>query len=135
MAYINGSSMLLLIDGTAVGSTKTCSLSISNETPDTSNKDSGGWATHLPGGGQRAAEGSFELLEDPTDTYGVNELFDLINTRSDFEFQITNSVASSDIFIGTATITSLEITYEMEQPVGVSGSFKVNGAPQRVSET
>lgn len=135
MAFINGSSMLLLIDGTAVGSTKTCQLSISNDTPDTSNKGSSGWATHLAGGGQRSAEGSFEMLEDPTDTYGVDELFDLIDNRSDFDFQITDSVASTKIFIGTATITSLEVVYEMEQPVGVSGSFKVNGAVQRVAET
>lgn len=135
MAFINGSSMLMVIDGNAVGSTKTCSLSISNDTPDTSNKGSGGWATHLAGGGQRSAEGSFDMLEDPNHTMGVDELFALINTRADFDFQITDSQAGSDIFIGTATITSLEVQYEMEQPVAVSGSFKVNGAVQRVSET
>lgn len=135
MAKINATSFLLLIDGTALGSTTNASISISVELPDTSTKDSGGWAEHLAGGGMRSATGSFEGLEDPTNTVGVNELFNLIDTRADFDFQITDSTPGSDIWTGTATIDSLEMDYEMESPVSVSGSFKVNGALVRATET
>lgn len=135
MAKINGTSFLLLVDGNAIGSTRTSSLNISVDLPDTSTKDSGGWEENLSGGGMRSATGSFDGLEDPTATVGVNEIFDLINTRADFEFQLTDSQAGSDIWTGTATIDSLEINYEMEQPVSISGSFKVNGALTRTTET
>lgn len=135
MAKINGTSFLLLLDGTALGSSRTASISFSVEAPDTTTKDSGGWAENLAGGGLRSAEGSFEGLEDATDTYNVNELFDLINTRADFDFQLTDSQAGTDIWTGTATITNLEINYEMEQPVSISGSFRVNGQPSRTTET
>lgn len=135
MAKINGTSFLLLVDGNAIGSTRTSSLNISVDLPDTSTKDSGGWEENLSGGGMRSATGSFDGLEDPTATVGVNEIFDLINTRADFEFQLTDSQPGSDIWTGTATIDSLEINYEMEQPVSISGSFKVNGALTRTTET
>lgn len=135
MAKINGTLFQLLVDGVAIGSTKTASISISVDLPDITTKDSGGWEEHLAGGGLRGATGSFEGLEDPTDAVNVNELFDLVNTRSDFAFQLTDDTPGSSIWTGTATIDSLEQNYEMEQAVSVSGSFKVNGALVRATET
>lgn len=135
MAKINGTSFLLLVDGTAIGSTRSCSISVNVDTPDTTTKSSGGWAENLAGGGLRDATISFEGLEDPTDTLGVDEVFDLINNRSDFDFQITTSSAGDKIWTGTATIQTLEQNYEMEQPVSVSGTAKVNGALVRATET
>lgn len=135
MAKINGTSFLVLVDGTAIGSTRTANINISVEAPDTTTKGSGGWAENLAGGGLRSAEGTFDGLEDPTDTVGVNEIFNLINTRADFDFQITDSNPGSDIWTGTGTITSLEVNYEMEQPVSISGTFRVNGALVRATET
>lgn len=135
MAKINGTSFLLLVDGVAIGSTRTCSITINNEAPDTTTKDSGGWEENLPGGGLRNANISFEGLEDPANTVGVDEIFDLINNRADFDFQITTDSAGDKIWTGTATITSLEQAYEMEQPVSVTGTAKVNGALTRATET
>lgn len=132
---INGSSFLLLIDGNPIGASTSSSMTIEVETPDTSTKDSGGWAEHLPGGGQRSASGETEGFEDPSKTMNVDELFNLISNRSDFDFQLTNSESGSEIWIGVATITNLEINYEMEQPVSLSFSWQVNGPVQRVTET
>jgi len=135
MAKINGSNFLLFIDGVALGSTKSSSLNISVDIPLTSTQQSGGWEQNLPGGGMRSAEGSFDGLEDPADTVGVNEIYDLINTRADFEFQITDDEAGSEIWTGTGTVSNLTVNYEMEQPVSISGTFKVNGVLVRATET
>ncbi len=135
MAKINGTSFLLLIDGVAVGSTRTSSLTVNVDIPDTTTKDSGGWAENLAGGGLRSANGAFDGLEDPTDTLSVDEVFDLINTRADFAFQLTDSQAGTMIWTGNATIESLEMNYEMEQPVSVSATFRVNGQLTRATET
>jgi len=135
MAKINGSSFLLFIDGVALGSTKTSSINISVDIPLTSTQQSGGWETNLAGGGMRSAEGSFDGLEDPSDTVGVNEIYDLINTRADFDFEITDDTAGSNIWTGTATVSNLTVNYEMEQPVSISGTFKLNGVLVRATET
>lgn len=135
MAKINGTSFLLLVDGTAIGSTRTCSIDINVDTPDTTTKDSGGYEQNLPGGGLRGATISFDGLEDPANTLGVDELFDLINNRADFDFQITTSSAGDKIWTGTATMQNLSQNYEMEQPVSVSGTAKVNGTLVRATET
>jgi len=132
---INGSSFLLLIDGNPVGASTSSSMTIEVDLPDTSTKDSGGWAEHLAGGGQRSASGETEGFEDPSKTYNVNELFELIESRADFDFQLTDSKSGSDIWIGKATISNLEINYEMEQPVSLSFSWQVNGPVQRITET
>lgn len=132
---INGSSFLLMIDGNAIGASTSSTMTIEVETPDTSTKESEGWAEHLTGGGQRSASGETEGFEDPSKNFNVNELYDLIDQRSDFDFQLTDSEAGSDIWVGKATVTNLEINYEMEQPVSLSFSWQVNGKVERVAET
>ncbi len=135
MAKINASSFLLFIDGNPIGASTSSTLTIEVETPDTSTKDSEGWAEHLAGGGQRSSNGSTEGFEDPSKQVNVQELYDLIDNRSDFDFQLTDDTAGSNIWIGKATITNLEMEYEMEQPVSLSFDWKVNGKVERVVES
>lgn len=135
MAKINATKFLVYVDGNAIGSTTNASISINVDLPSTTTKDSAGWEEHLAGGGLRGATGSFEGLEDPTDTVSVTEIFDLIDSRSDFTFQLSTGEAGDDVWQGTATINQLDVDYEMEQPVGVSGGFKLNGALTRVTLT
>ncbi len=135
MAKINGTSFLVYLDGNPIGSTTNATISITVDEIPTTNKGSGGWAEQIAGGGLRSAEGTFEGLEDPDDTVGVNEIFDLMDTRADFDFQITDNTAGSDIWTGTATVMNLEVNYEMEQAVSISGTFRVNGQLTRATET
>lgn len=134
MAKINGSKFILHLDGSAIGSSTSVSLSITNDLPDTTTKDSGGWAEHLAGGGLRGASGSVDGFEDPADTYGLDELFSLLSNRSDFDATIIDVTAASTLkgFSFSATISDLEVTYELEQPVGLSFSFQANGEVTRV---
>lgn len=134
MAKINGSKFILHLDGSAIGSSTSVSLSITNDLPDTTTKDSGGWAEHLAGGGLRGASGSVDGFEDPADTYGLEELFSLLSNPSDFDATIIDVTPGSTLkgFSFKATISDLEVTYEMEQAVGLSFSFQANGEVTRV---
>lgn len=135
MSKINGTLFRVYVDGNKVGSTTSCSISLEVDLPETTTKDSEGWAEHLIGGGLRSATGSFEGFEDPSDQYNVDELFDLLDQRVDFDVQIKTENAGDSIWIGKATISNLELEYEMEQPVTISGEFQFNGRPQRVPLT
>lgn len=134
MAKINGSKFILHADGSAIGSSTSVSFSITNDLPDTTTKGSGGWAEHLAGGGLRGASGSVDGFEDPIDAYGLDELFSLLSNRSGFDATIIDVTAASTLkgFSFKATISDLEVTYDLEQAVGLSFSFQANGEVTRV---
>lgn len=134
MAKLNGALFILHADASAIGSTTSVSLSIDVDLPETTTKGSGGWAEHLIGGGTRSASGSVEGFEDPAETYGVDDLYELINSRSDWDAKIIDITAASTNkgFEFSATISSLEITYDNEQPVSLSFDFQANGEVKRV---
>ena len=133
MAKINATRFLVYVNGTAIGSTTTASISVEVDLPSTTTKDSGGWAEHLQG--LRNASGSFEGLEDPTQTMGATELFDLITNRTKFDLLLVTDTAGEDGFSASASISNLEFEYEMEQPVSLSGSFTVDGELTRRANT
>lgn len=133
MAKINATRFLVYVNGTAIGSTTTASISVEVDLPSTTTKNSGGWAEHLQG--LRNASGSFEGLEDPTETMGATELFDLINNRSKFDLLLVTDTAGDEGFSASASISNLEFEYEMEQPVSLSGSFTVDGQLTRRANT
>ena len=135
MAKENASLFFLFADGNSVGASTTFSWSMANELPDTSNRDSGGYAEHLIGGGLRTTTGSCELFQDPALTLNAEELFDFLDQRSDFTAKIAKAEVGTLGFTGTATISNLEIVYEFEQPVGVSFDFQINGSWQKFTTT
>lgn len=135
MAEENASLFFLFVDGNAVGSSTNFNWSGATDLPDTSNRDTGGFSTHLPGGGLRTVTGSCELFQDPSKTLNAEELFDLFSDRSDFTCKIAQNTAATLGFTGTATLSNIEISYEFEQPVGVSFDFQVNGSWTKFTTT
>ena len=133
MAEQNGSIFFLNIDGNPVGASTSFSWAESVDLPDTSNRDTAGFATHLQG--LRSISGSCDLFSDPSLTVNVEELFDLINTRSDFTCLIIPVASGTLGFTGTASISNLEMTFDFEQPVGVSFSFQVNGQWSKITQS
>lgn len=128
MAKINGTLYLLTVGGDAIGATTNCTLSYNADLPETTTKDSGGWAEHLQG--LRSAEGSIEGLYDPTETYGLEEILSAIQNRTDLVCELIASTAAGSLAIEfNASWNNAEITMEMENPVGISASFTVNGTP------
>jgi TP901-1 family phage major tail protein len=125
MAKINGTLYLVDIDGVTVGSTTNASITINQDLPETTTKGSGGWREVLAG--LRSWEGSFEGLYDPTDTYDVKSLADEIVNRSSFTVVFDSSTAGDVDFTGTAYLSNVEFSAEMESPVSFSASFTGDG--------
>ncbi len=135
MAKENGSIFFLNVDGNPVGATTSFSWSASVDLPDTTTRDSGGFAEHLTGGGLRTITGSCDGFQDPAATVSTTELYALISGRADFTCLIIPEANGTKGFTGEATISDLEITYDMEQPVALSFSFQVNGSWTEVTQS
>lgn len=135
MAKENGSTFILNIDGVPVGATTSFNWSSDVDLPSTTTRNSGGFAEHLPGGGLRTTSGSCDGFSDPAETLNVEELYDLISGRTDFTCVIAPATAAQLGFTGEATISNLEITYDMEQPVALSFSFQINGTWAKFTTT
>lgn len=133
MAEQNGSIFFLNVDGNPVGATTSISWAADVDLPDTSNRDTNGWATHLQG--LRTVSGSCAGFSDPEKTVSVEELYDLISSRSDFTCLIIPEASGTLGFTGDASISNLEITMDHEQPVALSFNFQVNGAWSKITQS
>ena len=128
MGVINGTTMLLLVDGTTVGCTRSATLNINNDAPDSSCKSSSGWASHILG--QRSWDVSFDGLYDPAGAFNFEALFDEIYERDEtliMEFAQVDGTGGGEVYRGNCLITSLSMTADMEQPVTYSGTLTGTG--------
>ena len=137
MAKINGTLFLLYLyiddQWQHIGSTTTTSLEITQDTPDATTKDSNGWAENIPG--IRSGSGSFGQLYDPTNTLSVTDIFKLISERKTALLKISQDpilAQGSEYFQFEANLTNLAMNFDMEQPVGVEGSFNSTGEVKSV---
>lgn len=127
----NGTDLLLKIsaDGgtpTIIGHATTASLSLSQDLPEATTKDSQGFAEHISG--LRSGEISFEGLVSYTDSQNVKELTEFIINRTKIDWTLATSTSGDQILSGEAFLASCEISSEMESPVTYSGSLTVTGA-------
>ena len=128
MAVINGTSMLLLLDGNAIGCTKSCTLNINNATGDASCKDSSGWWNGILT--QRDWDISFDGMYDPSGSYNFEYLFDEIYERDATliaEFAQIDGTGGGEVYRGTVLVTNLTMSAPMEDVVTYSGTLKGTG--------
>jgi hypothetical protein len=111
----NGTNLLLSVEGTNLGHTTSCSLSLSTDLPEATTKDSSGFQEVIAG--VMSGEISFDGLVTYDDTSNVTELADFLLART----QLTC------IFTAEGFISSLEQSAEMESPVSYSGSITLTG--------
>jgi hypothetical protein len=110
----NGTDLLLKVSSTDgaeanIGHTTSCTISLSNDLPEATTKDSGGFQEVIAG--VRSGEISFEGL--------------LARTKLFFEF---GTAATGDqLYSGAGFLSSLEVSAEMESPVTYSGSITITG--------
>ena len=129
MAVINGSTMLLILDGKTIGATKSCTLNINNATGDGSNKDSAGWWNGILT--QRDWDISFDGLYDPLGTYNFEYLFDEIYERDSTliaELAQIDGTGGGEVYRGNVLVTNLTMTAPMEDTVTYSGTLKGTGS-------
>jgi hypothetical protein len=127
MAKLNGTSMLVVVDGVAIGGTKSFTLDIKQANGDASSKDSAGWTNRIPG--KRDWSVSFDGLFDPSGVNNFEQLYDDINARNKvyLEMATVDGTGGGEVYKGYAYASSLTMTAGLEEPVTISGTFEADG--------
>lgn len=121
MAKINGSDLLVYADGTLIAYQKTCTVNWEQELPDTSNKESGGWAEHM--NGTRSATCDFDALYSTTGL-SADDLIAYITSRTSCILTIDGGGYP---IVGEARAKNLSLNATNEEAVTVAGSFNFDG--------
>lgn len=122
----NGTNLLLKVEGSVVGHTTSCTLTVNLDAADATTKDSSGWAESIAG--LKSGELSFDGLVDYSDANNSEQLLDLLIARTKIDWVFGTSASGDSIYQGEGFITSLEQTGEMEAAVSYSGTITVTGA-------
>jgi predicted secreted protein len=128
----NGTDLLLkLTDGTTIAASTTighstsCTLTLSNDLPEATTKDSNGFQEVIAG--VKSGEISFEGLIAYDDDANPVDFADILIARRAVSWSF--GTANSDpIYSGSGFLSSVEMSAEMESPATYSGSITVNGA-------
>jgi len=126
MAVFNGTNLILSIEGTTVGHTTSCSISLSTDLPDATTKDSSGWNEVIAG--VKSGEISFDGLVDYSDSANANEIADYLIAGTQVTCVFGTSTSGERIYTAEGYVNSIEISAEMESPVSYSGSITLTGA-------
>ena len=134
MAQVNGTLMTVYYDSTSlILSTTDCTLNVNQDLPTTTNKDSGGWASHINGlkdwtidfSGMYEAAGTGET---------TNELIAIIvaaTTAVTVKFGTSASAASG--WTGSGTLSNMTLDAPTEGPATASGTIVGTGALAAIS--
>lgn len=130
MAKVNGTLYAVLSGTDRVLYLTSCSLTLSQNLADTSNKESGGWAEHI--NGLRSASIPFEGVYDETliSAAGLTPAAIvglIIDRTADSVIKWTADSGTSG-FTGNGTFENITISAPMEEGVKFSGNIKFNGA-------
>ena len=137
MAQINGTLVLLQDDGTAFGFVTDSTLNVNMDLPDSSTKDSSGWAEHITG--QRSWDVSVDGFASFGTTDNTATFFDYIADRTDVDIEFQPDTASADVtgavnaFTGTASMGSVSFGAPNEDTATISGTFTGNGTLTRTA--
>ena len=124
---INGTAILLKIEGTTIAKLVSNSFNLNRATIDVSNKDSGGWQESLYGQGSATIDFEGVFAEDGS--WGFDEAYTAITTKAVLTARIATSVTGDKYYEAECLLTSLTQTAPMEDKVTFSGSLLMTGAP------
>jgi predicted secreted protein len=122
----NGTNLLLKVEGTVVGHTTSCTLSVTNDMADATTKDSSGWSESLAA--LKSGEISFDGLVDYSDANNAEQLLDLLIARTQVTCVFGTATTGDSIYTAEGFISSLEQSAEMEAAVTFSGTITLTGA-------
>jgi len=125
-SVFNGTNLILTVEGTALGHTTSCSLSLSNDLPEATTKDSNGFQEVIAG--VISGEISFDGLVDYSDSANAIELADYLLARTQITCVFGTAVTGDDVYTAEGFLSSVEQSAEMESPVSYSGSITLTGA-------
>ena len=125
-SVFNGTNLLLSVEGNTLGHTTSCSLSLSNDLPEATTKDSNGFQEVIAG--VISGELSFDGLVDYSDTTNSIALADYLLARTQITCVFGTAETGDAIYTAEGYLSSVEQSAEMESPVSYSGSITLTGA-------
>jgi predicted secreted protein len=128
MALINGTNLVIKVGGVPLLKATTASLEMSVDMPDATTKDSAGWAEFFAG--VRSWTLSSDGLIDYATSASVetDELVAMLIARNTVSVTFSTSTAGDMLLSGSAYVSSISQTADMESPSGFSVSFQGTGA-------
>jgi len=119
---INGTNLLVYVNGTAIACATSHSLSMSMSSIDTTCKDSGGWTSSIAGLKEWSIDG--EALTEFDATYGFNDLVTIWKAGTEVTVRFSTNVTGDKYFEGKAYITDLSEDAAMEDVTTYSFTFQ-----------
>jgi predicted secreted protein len=123
---MNGTLLLLYVEGTVIAKTTSHSLSVNHSLRETTNKDSAGWKDNLEG--LRDWSIDCDALHAEDNAFGLEDLLDFVLTRTQVTLKFSTEVSGDVKYSGEAWITSVSENAGVEDNVSYSVSFEGTGA-------
>ena len=127
MAKVNGTNLVVVVNGVCVAGGTSCTLNVNQNLYDTTTKDSAGYSEH--GKGLRDWSIDFDGLYDPSGVYSAEELIDsiLCRTALTVEFATEGAGNGGQKWSGSASLENVSLAAGLEEAATLSGTFKGTG--------
>jgi len=122
----NATNLILKIETNTLGHSTSATLSLSNDLPEATTKDSSGFQEVIAG--VISGEISFEGLVAYDDTLNAVELNDYLLARTQLTCVFGTTASGDDIYTAEGFLSSVENTADMESPASYSGSITLTGS-------
>lgn len=129
----NGTDLILKFHSTdgseiKVGHSTSATLSLSNDLPEATSKDSSGFAEHIAGviSGELSFEGL--IVYDESSAQNVIDASDYLIARTKVYWEFGTDSTGDNFYHGAGFLNSVEHSAEMESPASYSGSITVTGS-------
>ena len=126
MSKINGTAVKLYLGTDEIAYGTSAGISLTMATREVTNKDSNGWSEFLES--KKSGKIDFKGIFDNQASFGVSDLFALIDARTPVTAKIGSAVTGAKRFSSSAYVTDLSITSEVEGNVEFSCNFQLTGA-------
>lgn len=124
---VNNATIIgVYVDGTLISKATGHTLSIGNDVFEITSKDSNGWKEIKPGLRNWSISADCRFAEDSS--YAFDDLFGLVNGRTQFSVKFSSNVSGDKYYHGNAYITNLEMSADMEDAQGFSCTIEGTGA-------
>ena len=129
----NGDNILIYADGTAVGHSIDGTLSISQELPDATTKDSSQWVEHIHGNRSWEVSGSGLVAFDSS--MNAVEMIDYILNANDVSVRFSSNVSGDEEWRGQVSVSAASFNAPQNSAAGYDFTLVGNGALTKFTVT
>lgn len=123
---INGTNFLISVDGTSIGASKSCKLTLNHSVRDTFTKDDAGWKTNAEGSRDWSVTCDGFMAMDATGTT-LDDLVDMIINRTKAVVKMQTTTDGDTYWYGNAYLKSVDVDSVNEESVSFSIAFDGDG--------